>query len=98
MAQFSEIFGTGIPVTEVNDQIRGWLSLKFSPISAAFCGESRSEMVRTKQTARKTLPQSHGKLKKLFAKRQLRSSGKVKKEEVSKIKHRRYKIGKEYKD
>uniref|UniRef100_A0A0N5AY83 Histone domain-containing protein n=1 Tax=Syphacia muris TaxID=451379 RepID=A0A0N5AY83_9BILA len=46
-------------------------------------------MVRTKQTAKKTLPPSHGKLKKLFAKRQLRSG----KGEETKIKKRRYKIG-----
>ncbi|VDD85092.1 unnamed protein product [Enterobius vermicularis] len=50
-------------------------------------------MVRMKQTAKKTLSQSYGKLKKLSAKRRLRLSGKVKQEEVSKIKHRRYKIG-----
>ena len=51
-----------------------------------------------KQTAKKTLSQSYGKLKKLSAKRRLRLSGKVKQEEVSKIKHRRYKIGKKHKD
>ena len=48
-------------------------------------------MVRTKQTAKKSLPSSHGKLKKLFAKRQLRSNAKT--EAPEHIKKKRLKIG-----